>query len=78
MSPPKFAYFPFGGGAKMCIGDAFAKLEGVLVLAVLAKRWRLVNEAGSEVLPMAGITLSPERPIIMRPVARTRCAPVGC
>jgi cytochrome P450 len=75
-SPPKFAYFPFGGGAKMCIGDAFAKLEGVLVLAVMAKQWRLQCQANSEVLPIAGITLNPERPIILRPVARMRRATV--
>ena len=37
---PKFAYFPFGGGGRICIGDAFAWAEGVLILAVMARRWR--------------------------------------
>ncbi len=37
---PKFAYFPFGGGARICIGDAFAWTEGVLILAVMARRWK--------------------------------------
>ncbi len=42
---PKFSYFPFGGGARLCIGESFAWLEGVLTLATLARHWRV------EVLP---------------------------
>jgi cytochrome P450 len=63
---PKFAYFPFGGGAKMCIGDTFARMEGVLVLASLAQRWRLVSEQPSPVGMSLGITLRPDRPVWMR------------
>ena len=37
---PKFAYFPFGGGSRVCIGESFAWMEGVLLLAVIAQRWR--------------------------------------
>jgi cytochrome P450 len=37
---PKFAYFPFGGGRRLCVGEAFAWCEGVLVLATLGQRWR--------------------------------------
>src|SRR5260370_33454923 len=37
---PKFAYFPFGGGGRVCIGERFAWAEGVLVLATIAQRWR--------------------------------------
>ena len=37
---PKFAYFPFGGGARSCIGESFAWAEGVILLAVIARRWR--------------------------------------
>lgn len=70
ISPPKFAYFPFGGGAKMCIGESFAKLEGVLVLAVLAQRWRLKSLSESEILPIAGVTLAPDRAILLRPTPR--------
>jgi cytochrome P450 len=60
---PKFAFFPFGGGAKMCIGDAFAKLEGVIVLAEMARRFRfaLAEPADIEIRP--GVTLQPSRPI---------------
>ncbi|HEU4594622.1 MAG TPA: cytochrome P450 [Pyrinomonadaceae bacterium] len=38
---PPFSYFPFGGGPRRCIGEGFAQMEGVLLLATLARRWRL-------------------------------------
>ncbi|MGO9829269.1 MAG: cytochrome P450 [Myxococcaceae bacterium] len=53
----RFAYFPFGAGTRSCIGEGFAWMEGTLVLAVLASRWRLVPAAGSDVRPEARITL---------------------
>lgn len=48
----RFAYFPFGGGARVCIGKHFARMEGVLVLATLAQRWRLRLEPGQQVQPV--------------------------
>jgi cytochrome P450 len=72
ISIPKFAYFPFGGGAKMCIGDAFARMEGVLALATIGQRWRLVSDNASAVGVNLGITLRPDRPVWMVPTARTR------
>lgn len=68
--PPKFAYFPFGGGAKMCIGEPFSKLEGVLVLATLARRIRLELVDAATVGIAPGATLRPDRPIHMRPIRR--------
>jgi cytochrome P450 len=38
---PKLAYFPFGGGARYCIGEGFAWMEGVLMLATVLQQWRL-------------------------------------
>lgn len=38
---PRFAWFPFGGGARVCLGEHFATMEGVLILAAVASRWRL-------------------------------------
>ena len=68
--PPKFAYFPFGGGAKMCIGDAFAKMEGVLVLATIARQWQLSCDLEATVGVRPGITLGPDRVIWMTPHRR--------
>ena len=63
---PRFAYFPFGGGARQCIGEPFAWMEGVLVLATLAQRWRFRYEGKGAVEPQALITLRPRRGVPMR------------
>jgi cytochrome P450 len=65
---PKFAYFPFGGGAKMCIGEPFARMEGLMVLATLAQKWRLVPMSETPVGIGSGTVLNPDQPIMMRPV----------
>lgn len=75
-TPPKFTYFPFGGGAKMCIGESFSKLEGVLVLATIARRLDLsLVDASSPIGVAAGATLRPDRPMLMRAVARADARP---
>ena len=66
-APPKFAYFPFGGGSKMCIGESFAQLEGVLALATIGRRLALRSIAGNAVEPSRGALLRPERPIVLVP-----------
>lgn len=54
---PKFSYFPFGGGARVCIGERFAWAEGVLVLATIAQRWKMRLVPGHPVDTRAVITL---------------------
>ena len=67
---PKFAYFPFGGGGRQCIGEGFAWMEGVLTIATIASRWRL-RYAGSEPpVPQAKITLRPSGPMPMQVTLR--------
>ena len=70
-TPHKFAYFPFGAGAKMCIGESFARMEGVLVLASLARSWRLVREETGEADRDGGFALTANQGLKMRPEARS-------
>ncbi len=67
---PKYAYFPFGGGNRICIGESFAWTEAVLVLATLARRVRFrgLDPAPVPLDPL--VTLRPGRPIRMRVEAR--------
>ena len=64
--PPRLAYFPFGAGPRSCIGEGFAWMEGTLVLATLAGKWRLRSE-GRAVEPSPRITLRPRGPVPMVP-----------
>ena len=63
---PKYTYFPFGGGSRQCIGEAFAWMEGTLSLATIAQRWkpRFVPTYPIELQPK--ITLRPKHPVMMR------------
>lgn len=67
---PQFAYFPFGGGARRCIGEEFAWLEGILLLSIIAKKWRfeLVSEAEPKIAAL--VTLRPSHPVVMRAALR--------
>ncbi|HEY7179996.1 MAG TPA: cytochrome P450, partial [Blastocatellia bacterium] len=57
-SRPKFSYFPFGGGPRVCIGESFAWLEGALVLATIAQRFRM--------------RLAPDQQVELRPIITLR------
>jgi cytochrome P450 len=54
---PKFAYFPFGGGPRVCIGERFAWMEGILVLATIAQRWQFALAPHQVIEPHPQITL---------------------
>ncbi len=54
---PQFAYFPFGGGARRCIGESFAWMELVLVAATIAQHWTLRLVPGHPVVPQPVVTL---------------------
>jgi len=56
---PRFAYLPFGGGPRLCIGNGFAMMEAVLLLATLARRFRVALVPGREARPFPTITLRP-------------------
>ncbi|MEO6202010.1 MAG: cytochrome P450 [Nitrospirales bacterium] len=63
---PQFAYFPFGGGNRVCIGEAFAKMECILALASIAQRFALTLVPGQTVVPKPHMTLRPRNGIMMR------------
>ena len=59
-SLPRFAYFPFGGGIRGCIGETFAWMEGILTIASISRRWKLRTVDNQRVELDAGITLRPK------------------
>jgi cytochrome P450 len=68
---PKFAYFPFGGGPRLCIGNTFAMTEMVLLLAIIAQKYRFTMQPGHTVVPWPTFTLRPRpgipAPLVARP-----------
>ncbi|WP_137990387.1 cytochrome P450 [Streptomyces vilmorinianum] len=66
---PEYAWFPFGGGPRVCLGTRFAMVEAVLVLAVLARRFRLDLDPG-EIRPVPSLTLQPDREVLATVRAR--------
>ena len=67
---PRYAYFPFGGGPRMCIGSSFASMEAVLVLATLAQHFKLRLTHPEEIVPSPTITLRPKNGVKVRLEAR--------
>jgi cytochrome P450 len=69
---PRFAYFPFGGGPRVCIGAGFAMMEATLLLATIAQRYRMRLMSNQRVEPLASITLRPKNGIRVSLEERTR------
>jgi cytochrome P450 len=67
---PKYAYLPFGGGPRVCIGNAFSLMESRLLLATIAQRFRLSVAPGFAVIPDRLFTLRPKHGLQMMVTAR--------
>lgn len=63
---PRFAYFPFGGGPRQCIGTSFAMMEATLLLATIAQRFRLRSLPDHPVVAIPSFTLRPKYGMRMR------------
>ncbi|MHB2033494.1 MAG: cytochrome P450 [Gemmatimonadaceae bacterium] len=67
---PKFSFFPFGAGTRICIGEHFAWMEAILVLATIAQQWKLRYELPHPPVPEPLVTLRPKGGLPMRVVQR--------
>jgi len=72
---PRYAYFPFGGGPRVCIGEGFASVEGALVLATMAQQWRPMLVAGEEPVLDPKRQTRPSDALHMRLVRRVPVTP---
>ena len=69
-SRPRFTYLPFGAGRRLCIGEEFAWMQGVSIMASIARRFRLLLPSGQQVVPEPNVTLRPRGGLRMRLAAR--------
>ena len=65
-SLPRFSYFPFGGGIRGCIGEPFAWMEGILVIATICRRWKMHLVPGHRIELDPAITLRPRHGMQMK------------
>ena len=57
---PRYAYYPFGGGPRQCIGEGFAMMEAKLILATLGQRWRVHHDPRHKIAMLPLISLRPK------------------
>jgi cytochrome P450 len=74
--PVPFSYVPFGGGARRCIGEEFARNEMRIVLEPLLRKFRFTFAGDSSVPISASVTLRPAGPVLMRAILRERSSAV--
>lgn len=65
-APPKYAFFPFSAGPRVCVGEGMTWMNGALILATIAQQWRLTMLPGQQITPAAGTSLAPQDGVMMR------------
>ena len=69
---PRYAYFPFGGGPHQCIGEPFAMMEMLVIVAMVAQKYRLCLTPGQRVEPYPVLTFRPRDGLVVTLHPRTR------
>jgi cytochrome P450 len=69
---PRFSYFPFGGGMRGCIGEPFAWIEGILIIATIAQKWTMRTLPSQRIGLDPAITLRPKYGMKMKLIQRTK------
>ena len=67
---PRFSYFPFGGGIRACVGEPFAWMEGILIIATIAQKWTMHLVPGQRIKLDPAITLRPKYGMKMKLIRR--------
>jgi cytochrome P450 len=63
---PKFAYFPFGGGSRMCIGNNFALMEAQIIVAMISQSFTIELASNQTIMPDPTFTLRPDGPVLVK------------